>query len=773
MTSHRVSSHLRIPLFRSGYALAANTVIASGLGALYWVLAARLLTPEEVGVGAGLVAAMTLLATLAGLSLDYALNRFVPPAGRATGRLIAGAYAVAAPLSGLAAAIFIVGLDWWAPGLSVLRTSTWSVLGFVGATMLWSVFVLQDAALAGLRRATWLPIENGIYGVAKLGLLAVLVAASAQFPIFASWTLPLVVIVIPINWLMFRRAIPAHVAETSAASRPLTARQVGRYAIRDYAGTTLSRATESILPLIVLELVGAEANAYFYLAWTIAYALHLLSRATGVALITEGALEPTKLTAYARQVIVQTAALVVPVVVVAVAGAPLLLSVFGPAYADEGTAVLRLLVLAAVPNMVVTLFIAIARVERRMRSVVYVNGTVLLTVIPLSILLLPRLGVTGVGWAWLAVQTGLAVVLLATRLRPVWLPLVASLPGAAWLASQVGPSRRIGRESAAAATLVPDLLVGLRHEHPMLSLLRLGRTLPTELDLVVATLVGPDEEPQAVIKLAATPGAGDSVRLEAATLRDLQRVPSSRGWSRLVPELLAEGTVDELPYFIEQFVPGRAATEAATDARRRDSLLSAAAAAIAPLHAATATPIDVASTHIDRWVAEPLADLVGLLEGGEQRRRSVAAHRLGTALDAELRGTATLACRIHGDYWLGNLIVDDAGAVTGIVDWAQSEDEGLAALDVLHLILTTRVLRHDQPFGPTVLAALSDPAWTPAEQALLATTQQPGPPLRTLIQLTWLRHVASNVRKSYRYRRSAMWMAQNVDEVLVAMQRDG
>jgi len=85
-------------------------------------------------------------------------------------------------------------------------------------------------------------------------------------------------------------------------------------------------------------------------------------------------------------------------------------------------------------------------------------------------------------------------------------------------------------------------------------------------------------------------------------------------------------------------------------------------------------------------------------------------------------------------------------------------------------VLTARVLTHGRQFGQVVVDALADPDWTTTERTALA---QPPPILdggaaaeRIVILLTWLRHVASNVRKSARYRRSWLWMARNVDEVL-------
>ena len=40
-----IAAHLRTPLYRNGYFLIASTVITSGLGFIYWAVAARVYRP--------------------------------------------------------------------------------------------------------------------------------------------------------------------------------------------------------------------------------------------------------------------------------------------------------------------------------------------------------------------------------------------------------------------------------------------------------------------------------------------------------------------------------------------------------------------------------------------------------------------------------------------------------------------------------------------------------------------------------------------------------
>ena len=72
----------RSPQHRDGLALVLSSALSSGIGLLYWVVAARLFAPDVLGVNSTLVSTMTLLGSAAQLNLGSALLRFVPVAGR-------------------------------------------------------------------------------------------------------------------------------------------------------------------------------------------------------------------------------------------------------------------------------------------------------------------------------------------------------------------------------------------------------------------------------------------------------------------------------------------------------------------------------------------------------------------------------------------------------------------------------------------------------------------------------------------------------------------
>jgi O-antigen/teichoic acid export membrane protein len=121
--------------------------------------------------------------------------------------------------------------------------------------------------------------------------------------------------------------------------------------------------------------------------------------------VVAGARDEARLGEYVRQVRRQTLRLVGPLALLLAAAAPLVLRLFGTGYAAGATDTLRLLSLAAIPNVVVALAVSARRVARRMRAVVGIVAGQSGLVIGLSLILLPGSRAAGVGLAWLLAST--------------------------------------------------------------------------------------------------------------------------------------------------------------------------------------------------------------------------------------------------------------------------------------------------------------------------------------------------------------------------------
>ncbi len=405
------------PLLRSAYSLAVNSVVTAGLGMAFWVLAAHLYPSTSLGRDSALIAAMMQLSTIAQLNLGNALVRFMPGYASA-GRLLVAAYVISATAAVVLGTGFVLVAPHLTEELGFLTRAPLTGLAFVGAVVLWGVFALQDAALTAMRKAPWVPIENGAFGILKLVGLPLFFALGSAHGVFIAWVVPVCLVLVPVNWLLFRRILSRH-RETSAkaSTLPFRRRRLARFLALDYVGTVFMQTTLAVLPLIVLAVLGSRANAHFYVPFVIAIAIDATFFSVSMSLVAEGALAVNRVPALVRLLLRRAVLLALPLAAVLVVTAPLVMLLFGEEYVRESTPVLRLLVIASLFRGAMALAAAIWRLEGSSGRIAALDGSLLLGLVVTAPLLADALGVTGVALAWLgsSIVIGCAVLPLLIR----------------------------------------------------------------------------------------------------------------------------------------------------------------------------------------------------------------------------------------------------------------------------------------------------------------------------------------------------------------------
>ena len=60
---------------------------------------------------------------------------------------------------------------------------------------------------------------------------------------------------------------------------------------------------------------------------------------------------------------------------------------------------------------------------------------------------------------------------------------------------------------------------------------------------------------------------------------------------------------------------------------------------------------------------------------------------------------------VHGDFWLGNVLFDDEGSISGVIDWEWSRENGMPLFDAMHL-LTRSGFCHNNASFPELLSSV-------------------------------------------------------------------
>lgn len=349
-------------LVQNAVALMISSVGSAILGVAFWGFAAHLATATAVGRMSAEVTAMILLATLAQLSFGTIFERFLPVAGAQTRSFIIRAYVMCVICA------FVVTSIYAFSGLahSFLPSAfIWRAL-FVTAVVLWTIFALQDSVLIGLRASKWVPLENILFGAMKLALLPIFIAASPDQGIFLAWSVPVILTLIAVNWYIFRKRVPEHMMLREQSETLPRSKELIVLAGAQYATLLYGMITPAVVTLIVIQRLGAVANARYYMPALVTGSLSVFLLSVYKSFVVEAASEPHSLRHHTNMAIGTMSAVLVPSVLIGVIFAPFILRIVGSAYATHTTITLLRMLLLSLPLSAVSIFYsAFAWLDRR------------------------------------------------------------------------------------------------------------------------------------------------------------------------------------------------------------------------------------------------------------------------------------------------------------------------------------------------------------------------------------------------------------------------
>ncbi len=352
------------PVLQGAAYLYASTIATSLLGFVFWLLAAKLLTPAAVGRASAAQSASQLVATIGIVGLGTLSVAELSADKTQLRRLISASSLVAATASALAALVAGLVLGHNSTHLAPVLRSPGQLIIFVLLAGTTAAGLVMDDACIGLLRGNIQLTRNTVFAATKLLLLPLAISASqasnamrvilvwligtalslalairllAQVPADRSWRPDFV------NLLAKRRLIWSHHLLNVAVLAP-----------------------RLVPPLVVATVVGPAANAGFYTASFVTSFVNIIPGQLSLALFAIAPGDEASLTRETRKTMRVCVMLSVVSALVFLFGSHLILDVFRHSYVSAAPA-MALLGLGTLPSAVKAHYVAIARVRGRMR----------------------------------------------------------------------------------------------------------------------------------------------------------------------------------------------------------------------------------------------------------------------------------------------------------------------------------------------------------------------------------------------------------------------
>jgi O-antigen/teichoic acid export membrane protein len=386
-------------LVRNSLYLIFSSGMQGALGLVFWLIAARLYSVDAIGRGSSLIAAVGVIASAALLGLNTAFVRYLPIAANRDALLTSGLLLVTGAGAALAI-LYVVLIPVAAPRLAFIERPVLAV-GFVLLAAASAANLLTDAVFIAARRAGWnAVIDGGIGGVSRVvGILAL--AGAGGYGVFCASSGGLAVaalasMILMIGQLRWRPTLH----QCSGSLRPLV-----RFSGASYAANLAGALPGLVVPVIVLDRLGAASAAYYFVGFQLASILFAAITAVEQTFLAEGAYAGgSGMPRDDRRALLQRsrrllALLCGPACLALIAVAHWVLLAFGTRYSQHGTVSLMLIASAAIPIAANYWLWTVLRLAGKLRALVLGGAVYAGSICGLSWLLAPHgLGALAAAW---------------------------------------------------------------------------------------------------------------------------------------------------------------------------------------------------------------------------------------------------------------------------------------------------------------------------------------------------------------------------------------
>lgn len=383
-------------LFRNSVYLMLTTGAMGVLGFFFWLICTHLFAPAEIGTGTALISAMSLISAISLLGFNSTFIRILPNSQNRDNEINTGSLLVIGA-SALMAIAYVCGVTLFTPSLSVVQQNFWYAAGFVVMTALASINGLTDSIFIAYRSAQYTLITDGFITSGIKLLLPLVFVAIGAYGVFAAAGLGasagMIASVAFLVWKFgyhprFKIDIP-------------TLKDVFHYSSTNYIADLFYMVPALLLPIIVLDRLGAAPTGYFFLAFMVANLVYAVPSAISGSLFAEGSYGSASLSTLLKRSTALIAAIMIPVAILFAAIGPFILDFFGKAYSAGGAGVIVILSLAAPAVAGFDVGSSLLRITKQVYALMAVNIIYAIVICSCALLWTGK-GLDWVAFAWLA-----------------------------------------------------------------------------------------------------------------------------------------------------------------------------------------------------------------------------------------------------------------------------------------------------------------------------------------------------------------------------------
>jgi O-antigen/teichoic acid export membrane protein len=394
---------LKDHLYRNSLYLVLSRLLNVTAGFLFWVIAAKLYSINEVGMATALISSLGLIMLFSRFGFDYSLIRYVANADK--NKVFNTSLVITTIAAVVISLIYILLAGIFKANLALNLSNG---MLFIRIALFNSITLIAGNMFLALRKGQYLFIQTVLISL-RLFLLLPL-ARFESFGIILSLGICYVFSAIFSLWVL-RKEVKVNFLQID---RPFV-KESFKFSLGSYLSNILIEAPILILPVMVLHLIGRGEAAIYYIAMAIGNFALIVPYALSFSLFIEGSYGQSLkqntikacLTAYL---------FLIPIIVILSLWGKNILGLISKEYI-EAYHLLFLVMITGFFAVIYMVFISVQNIKMRVERNIRLNLLRFLLLLGASYYLIPKYNISGVGYAWLLTHVILTLVIAATVLK--------------------------------------------------------------------------------------------------------------------------------------------------------------------------------------------------------------------------------------------------------------------------------------------------------------------------------------------------------------------
>lgn len=386
-----IKNHLKDPLYKNSLFILL-TLITSGLfGFIFWIFAAKFYSQQDVGISTALISAVSLISVLSYLGLDQSIIRFFPK-GNKLNILITTTILISITTL-IFGIIFVLGINIWSPKLTIIK---YYLFPFFISLLAFSLTQPTAQAFIALRKGKYYFYQNIFLGSR---VILIFLPFFGKIGIFLSFGISSIFAIIFSFYFIYKFKLKNINQKQFMIIDLNYIKEAFKFSMGNYFFIILFTVPGYLLPIIVLNVLGSEQTAYYFIAYTLGSVLFMISASFGTSLFVEGShgesLRKNTLKSSLAIFLILT-----PSAIILYLFGGYFLGLIGSNYI-YGTNLLKTIIISSFFYAICMIFFSIKRVQKNMGDLIVVSCIIFSLLIGLSYPLMLKFGIIGVGYAWI------------------------------------------------------------------------------------------------------------------------------------------------------------------------------------------------------------------------------------------------------------------------------------------------------------------------------------------------------------------------------------